>query len=168
MHHFLIQLVWYSNYVLIAYFILANLGYTILMTLSLYSVSLHATYAARKPYSDLVDSPVTPPVALIIAAYNEQDTIVQTVLSMLDLNYTEKEVVVVDGGSEDATVERLIERFRLQRMDLIFRERIKTGQPLAYYHNPTFPELFVIQPEHGGQPHAFDAGLHRALNPYIC
>jgi cellulose synthase/poly-beta-1,6-N-acetylglucosamine synthase-like glycosyltransferase len=168
MHHFLVQVVYYAEFVLIAYFILANLGYTILMTLSLYSVSLHATYAARKPYSDLVDSPVTPPVALIIAAYNEQDTIVQTVLSMLDLNYTEKEVVVVDDGSEDATVERLIERFRLQRMDLIFRERIKTGQPLAYYHNPTFPELFVIQVEHGGKSHALNAGINMARSPYFC
>src|SRR5258708_31219218 len=94
MHHFLIQLVWYSNYVLIAYFVLANLGYTILMTLSLYSLSLHATYASRKPYSDMADSPVTPPVALIIAAYNEEQTIVQTVLSMLDLTYPIYEVVV--------------------------------------------------------------------------
>src|ERR1700682_2853557 len=156
MHHFLVQLVWYSNYVLIAYFVIANLGYTILMTLSLYSVSLHATYASRKPYSDMVDSPVTPPVALIIAAYNEEETIVQTVLSMLDLNYQEKEVVVVDDGSTDNTVERLVERFRLQRMDLIYRERLETGQPLAYYHNPTFPELFVIKVEHGGKSHALN------------
>jgi cellulose synthase/poly-beta-1,6-N-acetylglucosamine synthase-like glycosyltransferase len=168
MHHFLIQLVWYSNYVLIAYFVLANLGYTILMTLSLYSVSLHATYASRKPYSDMADSPVTPPVALIIAAYNEEETIVQTVLSMLDLNYQEKEVVVVDDGSTDGTVDRLIERFRLQRMDLIFRERLKTGQPLAYYHNPTFPELFVIKVEHGGKAHALNSGINMARSPYFC
>ncbi len=168
MHHFLVQLVWYSDLVLIGYFILANLGYTILMTLSLYSVSLHATYAARKPYSDLVDSPVTPPVALIIAAYNEQDTIVQTVLSMLDLNYQDKEVIVVDDGSTDSTVGRLIERFRLLRMDLIYRERIKTGQPLACYHNPVFPELFVIQVQHGGKPHALNCGINMARSPYFC
>src|SRR5258708_34454745 len=116
---FLIQLGWYCNYVLIAYCVLANFGYTILMTLSLYSVSLHATYASRKPYSDMADSPVTPPVALIIAAYNEEETIVQTVLSMLDLNYQEKEVVVVDDGPTDSTVDRLIGRCRLKRMNLI-------------------------------------------------
>ena len=121
MHEFLIRLVYYADIVFLVYFVGANLGYTVLMALSLYSVSLHAKYAARKPYRDLADSPVTPPVAVIIAAYNEEATIVQTVLSPMRLNYQEKEIVVVDDGSTDSTLERLIQRFRLKRMDLIFR-----------------------------------------------
>src|SRR5258708_18240936 len=138
------------------------------MTFSLYAVSLHSVYASRKPYSDMAHRPVLPPVAFIIAAYNEDETIVQTVLSMLDLNYQEKEVVVVDDGSTDSTVDRLIERFRLQRMDLIYRERLQTGHPLAYYHNPTFPELFVIKVEHGGKAHALNSGINMARSPYFC
>jgi cellulose synthase/poly-beta-1,6-N-acetylglucosamine synthase-like glycosyltransferase len=168
MHELLVRIVYYADIVFIVYFVAANLGYTSLMFLSLYSVSLHAKYAARKPYIDLADSPVTPPVALIIAAYNEEQSIVQTVLSMLDLHYQEKEVVVVDDGSTDGTLDRLIERFHLKRMDLIFRERLKTGQPVACYHNPGFPELFVISMRHAGKSRALNAGINMARSPYFC
>lgn len=168
MHDFLLRLVYYADIVFLVYFVGANLGYTVLMALSLYSVSLHAKYAARKPYRDLADSPVTPPVAIVIAAYNEEATIVQTVLSLMRLNYQEKELVVVDDGSTDSTLERLIQRFRLKRMDLIFRESVKTGQPLAFYHNPVFPELTVIAMTHGGKSRALNAGVNIARSPYFC
>ena len=168
MHETLARVVYYADIVFIAYVIAANLGYTTLMVLSLYSVSLHAKYAARKPHSDLADSPVTPPVAIIIAAYNEESTIVQTVLSLLRLNYQEKEVIVVDDGSSDGTLDRLIDRFRLKRMDLIYREELKTGPPAAFYHNPIFPELIVVAIDHDGKSRALNAGINIARSPYFC
>jgi cellulose synthase/poly-beta-1,6-N-acetylglucosamine synthase-like glycosyltransferase len=168
MHHFLAELIYYANIVFIGYFVAANLCYTLLMLLSLYSVSLHARYARLGTYADLADSPVTPPVALIIAAYNEEGSIVQSVLSMLDLNYPEKEVIVVDDGSTDGTLDRLIEQFHLKPMDLIFREQLKTGQPLGYYHNPAFPQLTVMTVQHGGKSHALNSGINMARSPYFC
>jgi cellulose synthase/poly-beta-1,6-N-acetylglucosamine synthase-like glycosyltransferase len=168
MHEFLVRLVYYADIVFLVYFVAANLGYTLLMSLSLYSVSLHAKYAARKPYRDLADSPVTPPVAVVIAAYNEEASIVQTVLSLMRLNYPEKEIVVVDDGSTDSTLNLLIRRFRLKRMDLIFRELLKTGEPLGFYHNPIFPELIVIAMSHGGKSRALNAGINMARSPYFC
>ena len=168
MHDLLVKLVYYADIVFLLYFVAANLGYTVLMVLSLYSVSLHAKYAARKPYRDLADSPVTPPVAIVIAAYNEEAGIVQTVLSLMRLNYPEKELIVVDDGSTDSTLDLLIHRFQLHRMDLIFRESLKTGQPLACYHNPNFPELTVVAMTHGGKSRALNTGINMARSPYFC
>jgi len=168
MHEFFVRFLDYANAVFIFYFVSANLCYTGLMILSLYTVSLYSKYAAHKPFTDLVDSPVTPPVALLVPAYNEEKTIVQTVLSLLDLNYPEKEIVVIDDGSTDGTADALIERFRLQRMDLIYRESLKTGVPSAYYHNPKWPELFVITVPHGGKSHALNCGINMARSPYFC
>jgi len=168
MHDLLVKLVYYADIVFLLYFVAANLGYTVLMVLSLYSVSLHAKYAARKPYRDLADSPVTPPVAIVIAAYNEEAGIVQTVLSLMRLNYPEKELIVVDDGSTDSTLDLLIHRFQLHRMDLIFRESLKTGQPLACYHNPNFPELTVVATSHGGKSRALNTGINMARSPYFC
>lgn len=168
MHDLLVKLVYYADIVFLLYFVAANLGYTVLMVLSLYSVSLHAKYAARKPYRDLADSPVTPPVAIVIAAYNEEAGIVQTVLSLMRLNYPEKELIVVDDGSTDSTLDLLIHRFQLQRMDLIFRQSLATGQPLACYHNPNFPELTVVAMSHGGKSLALNTGINMARSPYFC
>ena len=168
MHEFLVRLVYYADIVFLVYFLGANLGYTGLMALSLYSVSLHAKYAARKPYRDLADSPVTPPVAVVIAAYNEEKNIVQTVLSLMRLNYPEKELVVVDDGSTDSTLEILIRRFQLRRMDLIYRQSLPTGQPLGCYYNPSFPELVVLAMTHRGKSQALNAGINMARSPYFC
>ncbi len=168
MTHLLLQFLHYSNYVFLFYFVAANFVYTVLMGLSLYSVSLHARFATQKSYRDMEDSPVTPPVAFLVPAYNEAEAIVQTVLSLLDLNYPEKEIVVIDDGSTDGTVDRLIERFRLRRMDMIYRETLKTKPVSAYYYNPEHPALLVMSVEHGGKPNALNAGINMARSPYFC
>src|SRR5262249_34620250 len=118
MHNHVLQFFDYLNTIILIYFLVANAIYSVLMVLSLYAVSIPSRYAAHTGFSDLMDSPVTPPVALLVPAYNEQDVIVATVESMLELKYPEKEVIVIDDGSEDATLHRLIERFHLQKMDL--------------------------------------------------
>jgi cellulose synthase/poly-beta-1,6-N-acetylglucosamine synthase-like glycosyltransferase len=168
MREFVVLLLDYTNLVFLFYFIAANTVYTVLMCLSLYSVSLHAKFAAQQPYSDLADSPVTPPVTLLVPAFNEENAILHTVLSLMELNYPEKEIIVVDDGSTDATVERLIARFDLHRVDLIYREALKTNPVKAFYRNPEIPELLVITVEHGGKPAALNAGINIAHSPYFC
>ncbi|MCU1306911.1 MAG: glycosyltransferase [Acidobacteriaceae bacterium] len=158
----------YSNTVILLYFLAANAVYTVLMVISLYTVSLHSKFAARIGYGDLADSPVTPPVALIIPAYNEQDAAVATVASLLELNYPEKEIIVVDDGSTDDTALRLIEHFQLQRMDLVFRAAVPVKKPFAFYHNPEFPALLLISKENGGKADALNVGISMARSPYFC
>jgi cellulose synthase/poly-beta-1,6-N-acetylglucosamine synthase-like glycosyltransferase len=158
----------YSNTVILLYFLAANAVYTVLMVISLYTVSLHSKFAARIGYGDLADSPVTPPVALIIPAYNEQDAAVATVASLLDLNYPEKEIIVVDDGSTDDTALRLIQHFHLQRMDLVFRAAVPCKKPFAFYHNPEIPALLLISKENGGKADALNVGISMARSPYFC
>ncbi len=168
MIHASLQFLHYANYVFLFYFVAANFVYTLLMVLSLYSVSLHARFAAQKAYSDMADSPVTPPVAFIVPAYNEAHVIVHTVLSLLELNYPEKEIIVVDDGSTDRTVDQLIERFGLRRLDMIYREALKTNLVTAFYFSPELPQLLVMSVGHGGKPNALNAGINMARSPYFC
>lgn len=158
----------YINTVILVYFIVTNVVYTVLMGLSLYVVSLHAKFAARASYTDLLDSPVTPPVSLLVPAFNEEQGIVQTVLSLLELNYPEKEIIVVDDGSTDGTLDSLIQRFQLLKMDLIYRPLLKTKAPTAFYYNPERPELLVVSKENGGKSDALNVGINMARSPYFC
>jgi len=168
MAHLFFQFLEYANWVFLFYFLAANAVYTILMCVSLYAVSLHSRFAAEKPYGDMADSPVTPPVTLIVPAFNEENAIVHTVLSLLRLNYPEKEILVVDDGSTDRTLARLIERFRLRRVDVIYREALKGTAVTGFYHNPERPQLFIMSVEHGGKPAALNAGINMARSPYFC
>jgi cellulose synthase/poly-beta-1,6-N-acetylglucosamine synthase-like glycosyltransferase len=138
------------------------------MGISLYTVSLHSKFAAKIGYGDLTDSPVTPPVALLVPAFNEQDAIVQTVESLLILNYPEKEIIVIDDGSTDDTAQRMIEHFHLQKMDLVYRAALPANAPFAFYHNPRVPELLLVCKENGGKPDALNVGINLARSPYFC
>ena len=158
----------YFNTVILVYFVISNLTYTLLMFVSLYAVSLHARYASAVTHDDVMDSPVTPPVALIVPAHNEEEGIVQTVLSLLELKYPEKELIVVDDGSSDGTAQRLIERFGLKVADFIYRPRLQGKAPTAFYYSPSHPELLLIRKPNGGKPDALNVGLGMARSPYFC
>ncbi len=158
----------YVNTIILIYFITANAIYTVLMVISLYTVSLHSKFASKIGYGDLVDSPVTPPVALLVPAFNEQDAIVQTVESLLVLNYPEKEIIVIDDGSTDETALRVIRHFGLQKMDLVYREALPGKPPFAFYHNAKVPELMLVCKENGGKPDALNVGINVARSPYFC
>lgn len=168
MHSFILHCFDYFNTVILIYFLVTNAMYTSLMVLSLYTVTLHAKLAARKKHEDLSDSPVTPPVAMIVPAYNEEHAVTETVLSLMDLNYPEKEIIVVDDGSTDATVQRLIERFELMRMDLIYRQSVPAKPVLAFYHSAKYPDLIVLSKENGGKSDAINAGINVARSGYFC
>ncbi len=168
MHNALLHFFDYVNTIILVYFVVTNITYTALMFLSLSTVSLHARYAARSGYTDLADSPVTPPVALIVPAHNEADAIVQTVLSLMELNYPEKEIIVVDDGSTDETSKRLINKFGLLPMDLIYRQTLPCKAPFAFYFNPERPELMLLSKENGGKADALNAGINMARSPYFC
>ncbi|HUQ49693.1 MAG TPA: glycosyltransferase [Terriglobales bacterium] len=158
----------YLNTIILIYFLVANAVYTVLMVISLYTVSLHSKFAARVGYGDLMDSPVTPPVALIVPAYNEQDGIVATIESLLILNYPEKEIIVVDDGSTDDTAQRVIEHFHLQKMDLVYRPALPAKAPFAFYHSAALPELILISKENGGKSDALNVGISMSRSPYFC
>ena len=78
------------------------------MAVSLYAVTVHAKFAGHYGHEEMADSPVTPPVALVVPAFNEEGGIVQMVASLIELNYPEKEIIVVDDGSTDQSVPRLL------------------------------------------------------------
>lgn len=122
---------------------------------------------------DLIDSSVsTKPITMIVPAYNEEVTIVDTVNNMLHLDYPHLEVVVVNDGSKDATMQKLREAFRLRRNDLPYRGAIGTRPIRAMYEAtvplpPSVAHLYVLDKENGGKADALNAGINAATAPYV-
>ena len=156
------------NLLIVSYFFIGNGVYTLLMVLSLATVWLYNRRLAYQDVDELRESPVTPPVTIVIPAWNEEQIILETTVSTLQTDYPELEVVVVDDGSNDETLTRLIDRFQLMKMDLIYRPHIPTQPVSGFYMNPDIPNLLVISKENGGKPDALNVGINVCRTPYFC
>jgi len=156
------------NVVIVSYFFMANGVYTLLMLISLWSVWLHNRRLTYQGLDELRESAVTPPATILVPAWNEQDVIVESVRSIMRTDYPALEVIVIDDGSTDESMERLISAFRLVKMDLIYRPRLATRAVRGFYMNPRIPNLLVISKDNGGKPDALNVGINMCRTPYFC
>jgi cellulose synthase/poly-beta-1,6-N-acetylglucosamine synthase-like glycosyltransferase len=111
---------------------------------------------------------VAPPIALIVPAYNEAVNIVESVNSMLALEYPHFEVIVVNDGSRDDTLQKLVEAFDMRPVNRHYEEAL-THQPIrAIYSSPMTERLFVVDKLNGGKADAQNAGINVCRAPVFC
>ena len=108
------------------------------------------------------------PVSLLIPAYNEDATVVATVRSMLQLNYSHFEIIVINDGSTDRTLDQLKEAFDLHLFPEVVRRRLTTKPIRGIYRSAAYPELKVVDKENGGKADALNAGINVAQYPLFC
>jgi cellulose synthase/poly-beta-1,6-N-acetylglucosamine synthase-like glycosyltransferase len=156
------------NVIVLSYFFLGNGMYTILMVLSLRATFLHSRRASRGGFDTLRRSPLTPAVTIIIPAWNEQEVIVDAVHSALHTDYPKLEIIVMDDGSTDQTLERLVHSFGLMPMDGASHPNLPSASIRAYYINPSIPHLLVVSKVRGGKADALNAGINLCRSPYFC
>ncbi|MBB6673323.1 glycosyltransferase family 2 protein [Cohnella nanjingensis] len=120
-------------------------------------------------FRSLSGSSYVPPVSLLVPAYNEELTIIDNVKSLLTLNYHTYEVIVVNDGSNDRTVELLIEAFQLTpHENETMTYAIDCTEVKGIYHNPAYPRLYVIDKDNGGKADSLNAGINFSHYPLIC
>lgn len=110
----------------------------------------------------------SPPIALLAPAYNEATTIAESVQSLLSLHYPSFEVIVINDGSRDTTLQVLIDTFELRPVQRHYELAI-THQPIrAVYGAAHQPRLIVIDKENGGKADALNAGINVSRAPIFC
>ncbi len=109
-----------------------------------------------------------PTVSVIAPAFNEEKTIVQSVRSLLSLEYPDYEVIVVNDGSKDRTLETLTEHFRLELTDLPANYALETAPVIGAYRSLSFPNLLVLNKLNGGKADSLNAGIAVASGEYVC
>lgn len=111
---------------------------------------------------------IAPAVSILTPAYNEAPTIVEAVRSLLALQYAEFEVVVINDGSTDDTLQRLIQAFDLEPVERDFDDLAPHRDLRGLWTSPAQPKLLVIDKENGGKGDALNAGLNLARSPIVC
>jgi cellulose synthase/poly-beta-1,6-N-acetylglucosamine synthase-like glycosyltransferase len=155
------------NLVVILYYIAMELQLVFLALVSYRVLRVEQFTSRFGRIQDMLSSDTTPPVSVIIPAYNEGAGIVESVRSIVMLKYAKKEVIVVNDGSSDDTLQRLIGEFRMEPIDLPYRSFLET-RPIRGIYRSTLPlPVIVIDKENGGKGDAINAGINVSRYPYV-
>ena len=112
-------------------------------------------------------SDVAPPIALLVPAYNEEKTIVESVYSLLALAYPHTEIIVVNDGSTDSTLDVLKETFRLEPVERSYDRIAPHAEIRSIFGTPRLPRLLVVDKVNGGKADALNAAINLARSPLI-
>jgi cellulose synthase/poly-beta-1,6-N-acetylglucosamine synthase-like glycosyltransferase len=157
----------FATWFILGYFILLNGGYLLLNLLSIVALQ-------RKGQEQILDdlpqvySGLEPPISLLVPAYNEEATIAASVRSMLQLQYAEMEIIVINDGSKDGTLEVLKKEFALLPFPEAYRVQIPTAPIKAIYRSSRYPNLRVIDKHNGGKADSLNAGINASRYPLFC
>jgi len=143
----------------VCYYAVINGWYLVLHVLALVELREDVRESRWDPSFRKFASPFYPGIGIVVPAYNEEATIVESVQSMLSLNYPELEVVVVNDGSTDATLTRLRETFDLEAVDADIPFDIPAEEIHDVYRSTTYEELLVVDKANGGKSDALNAGI---------
>ena len=156
------------SWLALVYFVVLTLTYVVFTLVAWRRLAAYRRARLYSPLDELFASPFTPPVSVVMPAYNEEVGIVPSVTSLLDLRYPRHEVIVVNDGSTDGTLERLDEAFDLKPVREALRTRIPTAPVRAAYVSRRRPNLWVLDKENGGKSDALNAGVNAAAHLWVC
>ncbi len=156
------------NYFVIFYFLILNSIYLLLFLLSLGEVRRFVKRTFFSDYDQIHESGMTWPISVLVAAHNEEKTIIDTVRSLMSVNYSEFEIIVINDGSTDETLQRLTRQFGLRRVDRVYKRSLESMPVRGVYASLSLPNLVVVDKEQGGKSDALNAGINMSRYPLIC
>jgi biofilm PGA synthesis N-glycosyltransferase PgaC len=152
----------------LGYLLLSNLVSLSFVLVGAIENGVRRRESGSQDYATLASSRFTIPVSVVVAAYNEGAVIERTVTSLLSFDYPEHEVIVVNDGSTDGTLEVLRDTFALEPYE-VFVRRVFPSEPVrAVYRSRVHPNLVVVDKENGGKADSWNAGLNVARYRYVC
>lgn len=158
------------HYLFLIYSITAILFYLVLAAISAIETREYKRKNSHVNYKEIMSSSISPTISIIAPAYNESLNIIENVRSLLSNHYVNYDVIIVNDGSKDDSLEKLIEVYNLVKVDYLINEQIET-KPLrkGIYKstNPAFEKLIVVDKENGGKSDALNTGLNISKSEYV-
>jgi cellulose synthase/poly-beta-1,6-N-acetylglucosamine synthase-like glycosyltransferase len=147
--------------------VMLNLFYTMnLFVAAVFIPRLNKRYAFTRGIT--IDQYVDRAISILVPAYNEEKTIVDSVRSFLALDYENYEIIVANDGSKDKTLDTLISSFKFAKVDVEPNDVCESKPIKAIYFSRIEPKLVLVDKENGGKADAQNAAARVARFPYIC
>ncbi|MGW8316557.1 MAG: glycosyltransferase family 2 protein, partial [Bacteroidales bacterium] len=155
-----------------AIFIITVVVFVSYLSLMIFSAITLRRYRRKNSYVDynsIVTSPLAPSVTVIAPAYNESSNIVDNIRALLSLYYNNLDIVVINDGSTDDSLEKIITEYELEKVDSYFEYRLPCERIRGIYksQNRAFKKLTIIDKKNGGKADALNAGLNVCRNDLV-
>lgn len=164
MSEILVRFEWF----ILGYFVLVNGFYGVQLVTAAVMLYLHNARTWRESGWRLLASDVAPTISILAPAYNEERSIVESVRALLALHYQNLEIIVVNDGSKDGTLEAIRKEFDLVAIYPIYQRRIEHAEVVALYRSAAHPNLVVADKKNGGKADALNAALNLATGELVC
>ncbi|MCM2982509.1 glycosyl transferase [Niallia circulans] len=150
------------------YMIIIILFYSVILFISMLQLRKEYKLNREDTFDDVSNEWYTKPVSIIVPAYNEEAGIIPSVRSLLSINYPQFEIIVVNDGSKDHTLQKMIEQYEMVHIEKVVRKQLTTKPIKGIYQSKLLPKLYLIDKENGGKADALNTGLNFSHFPYIC
>jgi len=120
-------------------------------------------------YSAIISSAYAPAVSVLAPAYNEGNTIIENIRSLLSIHYSDLEVIVINDGSKDDSLEKIIAHYQLVKVNYMVNYVIPTKPVRGIYKstNKAYSKLIVVDKENGGKADSLNAGINISNKKYF-
>ena len=157
-----------SLWVILWYYVILHGLYLLLVLIGSWQLRRYRKGIPFAEFQRIAKSPMTNPITLIIPAYNEAAIITHTIRNAATLHYPLYEIVVVNDGSKDATMEVLKEAYHLRPVDKHGPRHLETQEVLGVYESPDLPNLVVVDKKNGRRADAINAAVTLSRYPLLC
>lgn len=151
------------------YTYLVMLVYLVLILLAILEMYEYKSKNGYVNYYQLLSSPFSPSISVIAPAYNESGSIIENINSLQSLYYNNYEVIVVNDGSKDDMLEKVIQHFDMVKVPLYFDEKLSSQKIRGIYKPRKLARvnLTLVDKENGGKADALNAGINISSNELI-
>lgn len=161
------QIVRFMEYFFHAHLLIALITYAVVAALlrkHLHHLKYRSISQEKVPYEKFK----APKISIVIPACNESGGIVESVSAALSTDYPNYEIIVVDDGSKDKTIDLLIEQFNLESYTPPYCNTLSNSIPISSLQSETHKQLRVIQKAHTGKADTLKVGIQFSSGKYIC
>ena len=151
------------------YAILIFSAYFILALISAWVLRKYHLLSKITENNEVLSSPFVPSVSVLAPAYNESLNIVENIKALLSLYYSNYEVIIINDGSKDDTLDQVIKAFELEKIPFVIDQKIQCAEIRGIYKSrkKALNSLLIIDKVNGGKADALNAGLNIANGEYF-
>lgn len=164
----ILKILLYINVFVFGYFVFVNMSYITLILFSYIQTKKAKKESTIFQLSGLFDTRLYKSISILAPAYNEEASIIDSTRALLNLEFADYEVIVINDGSNDQTLQKLIDTFYLKKIDRFVPKDIKTKQIRCIYGSHRYPNLVVVDKENGRKADALNAGINVSRKDLIC